>query len=138
MTYASPLRRLLAFSLDCLVLITFYVLMGITALFKPALALPMLGLWFYGGLFALAWLYYALCESSRFQATLGKKVLGLKVVNLKGEKVNFLQASGRYFGKLLSRMTLMFGFVMVAFTKKRQALHDKIAKTLVIHASSES
>ena len=59
-----------------------------------------------------AWLYYALCECSSWQATLGKKALGLRVVDLDGEQISFLRASGRFWGKLLSRLTCNIGFIM--------------------------
>jgi uncharacterized RDD family membrane protein YckC len=74
------------------------------------------------------WLYWALMESSPWQATIGKKVLGLQVTDLKGRRINLARASGRYFAKQL----LFFGFVMAGFTEKKQALHDMIAGCLVL------
>ena len=84
------------------------------------------------GLFA-AWLYYALLESSSVQATLGKLLLGIKVVDLKGRPISFARATGRLYGKYLSFMILGIGILMVAFTKKKQGLHDIIAGCLVIN-----
>lgn len=80
----------------------------------------------------LQWLYYALQESSEAQATVGKKLLGLVVVSLTGERISFGQATGRYFGKLLSTIILLIGYLMQPFTEKKQALHDLLAGTLVI------
>lgn len=77
------------------------------------------------------WLYYALMESSSWQATVGKKALGLKVTDMAGEKVTFGRASGRFFGKIVSGLILLIGYLMAAFTEKKQALHDMIASTLV-------
>ena len=99
---------------------------------KQVFSLPMIGIWFYGGVFFLGWIYFAGFESSRFQATLGKRVLGLKVTSLSGKRIGFLRASVRYFCKILSRLIFMIGFFMIPFTKKNQGLHDKIAQTLVI------
>jgi uncharacterized RDD family membrane protein YckC len=79
-----------------------------------------------------SWLYWALMESSVWQATLGKKVLGLMVTDLEGRRVSFARASGRYFGKILSVLSLLFGFAMAGFTEKKQALHDIIAGCLVV------
>ena len=79
-----------------------------------------------------AWLYYALFESSAWQATLGKKALGLEVTDLHGKRISFGRATGRYFGKIISAMILMIGFIMIGFTKKKQGLHDMIAGTLVL------
>lgn len=80
----------------------------------------------------LNWMYYALMESSRNQATLGKQVLGLKVVDIDGNRISFGRATGRYFAKWLSVLTLLVGFIMAGFTAKKQALHDFVAGTLVV------
>lgn len=81
------------------------------------------------------WLYYAGMESSAQQATLGKLAVGMKVTDLTGRRISFLRATGRYFAKLISALTLCIGYAMVAFTARRQALHDKIAETLVVRRS---
>jgi uncharacterized RDD family membrane protein YckC len=78
------------------------------------------------------WVYFSLCESSKWQATIGKKVLGLMVVDLQGKRLSFGRASGRFFAKILSSMTFMVGFLMAGFTKRKQALHDIVAGCLVI------
>ena len=80
----------------------------------------------------LQWLYYALMESSRKQATLGKMALGLKVTDMYGNRITFGRATGRYFGKILSGLILNIGYIMAAFTEKKQALHDMLANCLVI------
>lgn len=80
----------------------------------------------------LEWLYYALLESSAWQATLGKKALGLEVTDLAGARVTFGRATGRYFARYISFFTLGIGYIMAGFTQKKQALHDMIAGTLVI------
>lgn len=80
----------------------------------------------------VGWLYYALMESSVYQATLGKMVFDLKVTDLDKKPVSFLRASARFFGKILSGMILGIGFLMIAFTDKKQGLHDKLAGCLVI------
>ncbi len=82
---------------------------------------------------AVGWLYYSLMESSKYQATLGKLALGIKVTDLSGLKIDFGRATGRFFGKILSGITLCIGFLMVAFTEKKQGLHDILAKTLVVN-----
>ena len=79
-----------------------------------------------------SWLYYALCESSSWQGTVGKKLLGLRVTDLNGQPINFAKATGRHFGKILSALILGIGFIMIAFTEQKQGLHDTIAGTLVL------
>jgi uncharacterized RDD family membrane protein YckC len=78
------------------------------------------------------WVYFAVMESSVHQATLGKLALGLKVTDLNGDPISFSRASGRHFGKLLSALTLGAGYLMVAFTERKQGLHDIMASCLVI------
>ena len=79
------------------------------------------------------WLYFAYCESSEWQATPGKKVLNLRVTDLNGQRISFGRATGRYFAKWVSGLTMLIGYIMAGFTEKRQALHDMIAGTLVLH-----
>jgi len=74
-----------------------------------------------------SWLYWALLESSAWQATLGKRLLGLQVTDMAGRPLSFARASARHFGKLI-----FVGFVLAAFTEKKQALHDMMAGCLVI------
>jgi uncharacterized RDD family membrane protein YckC len=78
------------------------------------------------------WLYFAKLESGPAQATFGKRIFGLRVTDLQGERLTFGRASGRTFGKLVSIMTMYVGFIIAAFTERKQALHDMIAGTLVI------
>ena len=78
------------------------------------------------------WLYCTLMESSRYQATLGKIVVGAIVTDLNGNRISFARANGRFFGKWISGAIFDIGFLMAAFTEKQQALHDIIAGTLVI------
>lgn len=78
------------------------------------------------------WGYYSLMESSERQATLGKIVLGLRVTDLQGNRISFGKATARFFGKVLSGLLLFIGYIMVAFTDKKQGLHDKLVSTLVL------
>jgi len=82
------------------------------------------------------WLYCALLESSPWQATLGKKALGIRVTDLSGNRISFGRASGRYFAKVLSGLICLVGLIMVAFTEKKQGLHDLVAGTLVLKGAS--
>jgi uncharacterized RDD family membrane protein YckC len=79
-----------------------------------------------------AWLYSALMESSARQATLGKGVLGIIVTDLDGKRISFGKATARYLGKLVSAVLLFIGFIVAAFTTRKQALHDMIVGTLVV------
>ena len=81
---------------------------------------------------AVGWLYFALMESSKNQATLGKMALNLKVTDMEGKPVSFGRASLRYFGKILSSMIMMIGYILAGLTDKKQELHDMIAGCLVV------
>ncbi|MGA9497765.1 MAG: RDD family protein, partial [Terriglobales bacterium] len=78
-----------------------------------------------------SWLYEAFMESSSYQATLGKMIFGMKVTDLYGNRISFGRATGRHFAKWLSGMILGIGYIMVAFTERKQGLHDLLAGTLV-------
>ena len=82
--------------------------------------------------FIIGWFYYALMESSEYQGTVGKIALGIKVTDMDGKRVSFGRASARFFGKYVSMIVLYIGYLMIAFTGKKQGLHDMIAKTLVV------
>lgn len=90
-----------------------------------------------GGIYLLLrpvplWLYFSLQESSRAQATVGKQLFKIKVTDLHKGRISFLRASGRHFGKVLSGILLGIGFIMAAFTPRKQALHDMMAGCLVV------
>jgi uncharacterized RDD family membrane protein YckC len=88
---------------------------------------------FFGTIFLVSWLYYALSESSSWQATLGKKMLNLKVTDMTGQPISFGRASGRFFAKIVTGMIpLMIGYIIAGFTEKKQAIHDMIASCLVL------
>lgn len=91
---------------------------------RQALALILL-------LHLILWLYFAAFESSRWQATPGKKLLGVMVCDLNGQRISFARATGRYFGKLISQF-FMIGYLMAGFTRRKQAFHDMLAGCLVL------
>lgn len=82
---------------------------------------------------AVGWLYFATMESSSKQGTLGKMVLGIKVTDLYGNAISFGKATLRHFSKIISTIILLFGYLMVGFTSKKQGLHDMIAGCLVVN-----
>ena len=77
-------------------------------------------------------LYYALMESSKYQATVGKIVMGIKVVNKQGQGLDFSKALLRNLSKILSAFILGIGYIMIVFDDRKQGLHDKIADTFVV------
>lgn len=77
--------------------------------------------------------YFGYMESSDQQGTLGKMAVGIKVGNANGEQINFLNAIGRYFAKIISALLLGIGFMMVGWDEKKQGIHDKLAETYVFY-----
>lgn len=75
----------------------------------------------------IMWLYFAVCESSGWQATPGKLALGLQVTDVFGQRIGFGRATGRYFGKYVSVLIFGIGFLLAGWTARKQALHDLMA-----------
>jgi len=85
--------------------------------------------------FLIAWPYFSVMESSKLQGTLGKMAVGISVTTTSGSRISVLRSIWRYFMKLFSGILLSIGYIMAAFTAKKQALHDKAARTLVVVSS---
>lgn len=127
-------KRVIAFLIDSAILVTgaafFYYIFVNNIIFENmdvyiqlvVLIIP----------FFIYWIYFTCFESSIIQATIGKLAMGLAVVDCEGYKLSFSRANGRFFAKILSVLSIFIGFFMVAFSHKRQGLHDKIACTYVV------
>ena len=69
-------------------------------------------------------IYWILMESSAWQASIGKIVVGIRVEDSHGRRIGIARAAGRNASKLVSLFTLTLGFFMAGWTRKKQALHD--------------
>lgn len=83
-------------------------------------------------IYAISILYFAIMESSKTQASVGKMALGIKVTDMEGNRITFGKSLLRAIGRLISSAIMYIGYIMAAFTDKKQALHDIIANTLVV------
>jgi len=83
-------------------------------------------------LFAILAPYYIVMESSALQGTLGKRALGLRVTDMNGRRIRLGRAIVRYLVRPLSSQPFQVGFILAGITPKKQALHDFIARTLVV------
>lgn len=81
---------------------------------------------------ALFGIYYAAFHASSRQATLGKMAIGIKVVRSDGRRISLARGIGRFFAFILSGIVLYIGYLMVAFTERKQGLHDMMCDTLVV------
>nr|WP_295376926.1 RDD family protein [Pseudoxanthomonas sp.] len=76
--------------------------------------------------------YFAWFHASSHQATPGKMAIGIKVVDRHGATISFWRGIGRFFATFVSTLLLLAGYLMAAFTRRKQALHDLICGTLVV------
>jgi uncharacterized RDD family membrane protein YckC/tRNA A-37 threonylcarbamoyl transferase component Bud32 len=81
-------------------------------------------------------LYWMFMESSRFQASVGKMAMHVRVVDKEGRRLSLLRALGRNGSKIVSLATLTFGFMMAGWTQKKQALHDLLTDCCVVRVDS--
>ena len=82
--------------------------------------------------FFVTWLYFAIQHSSTKQATFGMRALDIKITNEKLGKIGFWRASGNFYLTVFSSLILLIGFFMIAFTSRKQGLHNLISRTLCI------
>ena len=105
-------RRLCATFLD-------FILVGIT--------LPVTGPFFLG-----VWPAYHVALWAWKGTTIGGIVMGIKVVRLDGQPVDFAVALVRSLASFFSAFALFLGFFWAGWDRERQAWHDKIAGTIVV------
>ena len=144
--YGGFWRRLTAFTLDG------FIIGILTQIIWIVLQLPVS--WRLNLFVVLTWLYFTGFESSSLRATPGKLAVGLRVVDIRGERISFARANARYFGKnfpfILSVFILLLGQIsmlgvvaiccylpfifglLIPFNMRKRGLHDFIAKTCVI------
>ena len=80
---------------------------------------------------ALELAYYVYFISQK-GATIGKMLMGVKVVTATGGPVSVARAFARFFARYLSGLILWIGYIMAAFDDQKRALHDYICNTRVI------
>lgn len=83
------------------------------------------------GLFLLPMLYFVLFEGL-WGATFGKMATGIRVRRKDGGKISLGTAFIRHIGRIISTIIFMLGYLLAFIDGKRQALHDKVANTLVL------
>lgn len=119
----------LAFFLAILFVVQHYAGVFFTNLGIDYLSKVLLGAWALSCV-VIPWLYYARPESaSSVRASIGKHGVGIVVTKEDGETLNFGEASGRFFVKLLIGL---FGSFSIFFNEQQQALHDQMFKTKVV------
>jgi uncharacterized RDD family membrane protein YckC len=79
----------------------------------------------------LSCFYFTLFHGSTGQ-TIGKRIMGVRVVPAKNGGMTYKKAFIRYIGYIISEIPLFLGFLWIAFDKDKQGWHDKIAGTFVL------
>ncbi len=123
--------RFLAVLADSAIVFLLMVLIiagGATYLGEDMLPVAVVAAW----LFAL--LYWPVMQASKLQATFGKALLGMRVTSYQGNRLFFLHSLGRELSKILSSAVFMVGYLLAAFTARKQSLHDLLASTYVVRA----
>lgn len=125
--YASVWKRFFAFLIDAAIFaVLFWILSQMLSGASVALVL-----------LVIIWLYYAMLESSPLQASVGKMIMNIKVVDRKGRRLTFWQSTERILSKLITNITFYFGFFIAAFDKKKRTLHDRVSHSAVISNNAD-
>lgn len=143
--YAGFWRRFAAYLIDAVILALAYgvlfALLSQVGILLPADPRQGGTRWLLEVMISLAtlligwWLYNAGLEASSWQGSIGKRLLGLQVVDANGRRLGFARASGRHLAAFLSSLTglaFYFGYWMCGLTDRKQALHDLIASAYVV------
>lgn len=139
MAYGGFWRRLVAVLIDCIILgvvaLIIYLALGVgvggdeaTQNSEDSILYEIYELMFW----LIHFLYFVLQDSGESQGTIGKNLMGMKIYNGNGERISIARAALRYFAQIVSGLTLFLGYLMAAFTERKQGLHDMIAGTYVI------
>ena len=118
--YAGFWQRFLAGITDSIILIVIEVIL---------ILIPIIG-WILS-LF-VTWLYFAIQHSSTKQATFGMRALDIKITNENHGKIGFWRATGNFYLTVISALVVFIGFLMIAFTSRKQGFHNLISRTLCI------
>ena len=118
--YAGFWQRFLAGIIDLIILIVIEIIL---------IFIPIIG-WILS-LF-VTWLYFAIQHSSTKQATFGMSALDIKITDENHDKIGFWRATGNFYLTVISALIIFIGFLMIAFTSRKQGFHNLISRTLCI------
>jgi len=140
--YAGFWTRFLANFLDLLVLLSCMILLilaiaGLIAFTggDSILHNNMITALFYSCFILMSAAYFILMEAGAKNATLGKHWMNIKVMDSNGNRLTAARTLWRLIARLFSYLPLGSGFLLLPFTARKQALHDLLASTVVVHAN---
>ena len=130
--YASHPQRIGAFAIDLVIITVASAILAWAGTYLRGEDDPVTGPLLGAFQLLMPWFYYAAMEGSAKGATIGKMVLGIRVVNVDGHPPTFGRAALRAIPKCLP--FLWPGYLAAVFTQHRQAFHDLIARTMVVRS----
>ena len=138
-SYASFIKRILAFSIDIVIVIVINTMIASAIMavlqflnhnsikiIEAILPVSM------STFLAVYIFYFTLGECSKWQGTIGKKIIKIKITSTQGEKLSFPKTFIRVLVKFIS-IFIFFGYLTIPFTKRKQAIHDFIVNTTVVN-----
>ena len=134
---ASFWKRLGAFFIDLIILyilvsIIVSIILAIFCIFTktpPTTANIIIQIFFLTSFLVISWFYFAITESSRKQASLGKRIFKIKVTDLQGNRITFFRATIRFWSKFIV-FSIFYSTIMIL---KEKRMPIKVANTLVIN-----
>lgn len=147
---AGPFPRALALLLDMLIIAGIMMVLGfIVGFISVASDMVGQGVFLIVGFF-LSWGYFAYFEAGKRGATIGKRTVGLRVIDRSGNNITKGQAFVRNILRLVDMLpglpstgagvlvgSFGLGFFCCLFTKKFQRVGDLVANTLVVYTQPE-
>ncbi|MBK8285136.1 MAG: RDD family protein [Ahniella sp.] len=140
--YASFLTRFAAWFVDRILLIGLaFLSLVIVSLVAPLVGLDksisdaIAGMAILAAMLLLPCVYFIYFEQTASGATPGKRLLGIRVANLDGQRISLGASFARTLVAGISSMFYSIGHLVALFTERNQAVHDLLASTVVIHAT---
>ena len=130
--YAGFWIRVVAYILDVLILSPLLIITLFVISLKFSLEPTIMSL-LISVITLILWGLYEIIMVGKKGATLGKMVIGAKIVKDNGDEIDMNSSAIRFAGKIVNNFTIYIGYIMVAFTGKKQGLHDMMAQTYVIY-----
>lgn len=127
-TCSKAWERIVAFIIDSIICL--FLLIGCRHVLSYFYLTNQTAVYFFGTLFV--WLYFAIFESSKLQATFGKIFENIMVVNVKAKRISFMQSSLRFFLFVFSLSYGGLGLITIIPTKYKQGVHELVSNTVVI------
>lgn len=121
--YAASWKRLIAYLID----ITLVNIISIIIYYIAGVPLSM-----FNWLIFYVFMIYSILMDYKFQGTVGKLILKLKVIRVNGERPDLSTSFYRNFGKVVSTLPLLWGFIRILTPSYPQSIHDEISRCLVV------